>query len=121
MTPGQPFNWTVVLDIDKLEHENHSFEVRAVSGESTSLPVFAVVHGTGLALGEEGGSMATWMLLSLVVVLALASVAWRLHRTDMLPLPFGLGQRQDEAVGEPLEAELVSDETVADAESDSSG
>ena len=119
LTPGQPFNWTVVLDVDKLEHENHSFEVRAVSGESTSLPVFAVVHGTGLALGEEGGSMATWMLLSLVVVLTLASVAWRLHRTDMLPLPFGLGQRQDEEAGEPLEAELVSDETVADAESDS--
>ena len=121
LTPGQPFNWTVVLDVDKLEHENHSFEVRAVSGESTSLPVFAVVHGTGLALGEEGGSMATWMLLSLVVVLALASVAWRLHRTDMLPLPFGLGQRQDGEAEEPLEAELVSDETVADSESDSGG
>ena len=121
LTPGQPFNWTVVLDVDKLEHENHSFEVRAVSGESTSLPVFAVLHGTGLALGEEGGSMATWLLLSLLLVLALASVAWRLHRTDMLPLPFGLGQPQDEGAGEPLEAELVSDESVADTESDSGG
>jgi hypothetical protein len=37
----------------------------------------------------------------------------------MLPLPFGFGQQQEEEAGEPLEAELVSDETVADAESDS--
>ena len=119
LTPGQPFNWSVVLNVDKLEHENHTFEVRAVSGESTSLPVFATVHGTGLALDGEGGSMATWILLSLVVILALASVAWRLHRTDMLPLPFGLGQQQDEVAPEALEAELISDETIADEESDS--
>ena len=63
--------------------------------------------------------MATWILLSLVVILALASVAWRLHRTDMLPLPFGLGQQQDEVAPEALEAELISDETIADEESDS--
>jgi subtilisin family serine protease len=68
---GQPFNWTVVLDLSKVEEGDQIVAIRATSGGTHSLPVTLSIMGTsaGVDLGG-GGQMMFIAALALLVIVA---------------------------------------------------
>ena len=67
-----PFEWHVLLNPKSLSVGQHKIEVHAVSGESTSLPVFANVIGTS---GGESASGIPVIAIGFVVLVALTWVS----------------------------------------------
>ena len=66
--PLTPFSWHVILDPSKIGKGPHMIEIRAVSGDSASLPVIVTVHGTI-------GSSSDFSVPPLVIVMVAAVFA----------------------------------------------
>ncbi|MBT4059180.1 MAG: S8 family serine peptidase [Euryarchaeota archaeon] len=80
---GTPFTWNITLDADKLSAGNQSVEIRAVSGEMTSLPSIVNVQGTGAGANASSGGFVLYAVgLALVVMLLAAVLGWRMHRVS---------------------------------------
>ena len=117
LSPLTPFNWTVAISASSLLSGNHSIEVRAVSGDSHSLPVIAIVTGTG---GEETKGMGTILVIvgASLLLLVIASVAmlFVIRRSsdvegDDLAIGSGSGESPtDSEIEEVVEAELLPDD-----------
>ncbi|MEE3113912.1 MAG: hypothetical protein VX303_03185, partial [Candidatus Thermoplasmatota archaeon] len=65
-----PFLWHVILDPDKLSEGAHEIEVRAISGESNSLPVLATVHG------HSSDGTQTSLPPIIIPILAIVFIIW---------------------------------------------
>ncbi|MDG1556910.1 MAG: S8 family serine peptidase, partial [Candidatus Poseidoniaceae archaeon] len=106
------FTWTVALDLDKMAKGNHTIEVRALNDDSVqSLPIFAVVEGTGTAMDGVGAGWSNGQYLALagaLVVLILLGFA-RGARIDP-PLSIASNQPNDS-----VDAVLAADADIASA------
>ena len=106
------FTWTVALDLDKMAKGNHTVEVRALNDDSVqSLPIFAVVEGTGTAMDGVGAGWSNSQYLALagaLVVLILLGFA-RGARIDP-PLSIASNQPNDS-----VDAVLAADADIASA------
>ena len=107
-----PFSWHVILDPTKLGEGPHQIEVRAVSGESHSLPVLATAHGT--AGSASNFSVPPLVILGIVVVFViwLASLSLVRLRSDgeIDSLLSRWRREEDSAIEEVLEAELIPEQ-----------
>ena len=107
-----PFSWHVILDPTKLGEGPHQIEVRAVSGESHSLPVLATAHGT--AGSASNFSVPPLVIFGIVVVFViwLASLSLVRLRSDgeIDSLLSRWRREEDSAVEEVLEAELIPEQ-----------
>ena len=98
MTSTVPFTWTIGLNVDGMSAGNHTVEIRAVSGDMTSLPVLATVTGTGLGMNTSSSPIVFLSVgVSIVLILIIGFVAWKAFST-----PVRMTMED-----EPLEAELV--------------
>ena len=106
------FTWTVALDLDKMAKGNHTVEVRALNDDSVqSLPIFAVVEGTGAAMDGVGAGWSNGQYLALagaLVVMILLGFA-RGARIDP-PLSIASNQPNDS-----VDAVLAADADIASA------
>ena len=106
------FTWTVALDLDQMAKGNHTIEVRALNDDSVqSLPIFAVVEGTGAAIDGVGAGWSNGQYLALagaLVVLILLGFA-RGARIDP-PLSIASNQPNDS-----VDAVLAADADIASA------
>ena len=104
-----PFMWHVILNPGKLSEGAHEIEVRAISGESNSLPVLATVHG----LPGEGTEMSLSpfiiALIAIVFIIWAASIVLVQVRSD---------EEIDEIISSlrPPSAEVLDAEIVSDVE-----
>jgi len=99
---GTPFTWNITLNPNSLSKGNHTVEVRAVSGEMTSLPVLVSVSGGGLDLDAQGSGIVMYTLGFVVLVMLVAVfIGWRMD-SAIFKLN-GFANNQDEI----LDAELV--------------
>ena len=107
-----PFSWHVILNPTKLGEGPHQIEVRAVSGESHSLPVLATAHGT--AGSASNFSVPPLVIFGIVVVFViwLASLSLVRLRSDgeIDSLLSRWRREEDSAVEEVLEAELIPEQ-----------
>ena len=107
-----PFSWHVILDPTKLGEGPHQIEVRAVSGESRSLPVLATAHGT--AGSASNFSVPPLVIFGIVVVFViwLASLSLVRLRSDgeIDSLLSRWRREEDSAIEEVLEAELIPEQ-----------
>ena len=107
-----PFSWHVILNPTKLGEGPHQIEVRAVSGESHSLPVLATVHGT--AGSASNFSVPPLVIFGIVVVFViwLASLSLVRLRSDgeIDSLLSRWRREEDSAIEEVLEAELIPEQ-----------
>jgi len=107
-----PFSWHVILDPTKLGEGPHQIEVRAVSGESHSLPVLATAHGT--AGSASNFSVPPLVIFGIVVVFViwLASLSLVRLRSDgeIDSLLSRWRRDEDSAIEEVLEAELIPEQ-----------
>ncbi len=107
-----PFSWHVILDPNKLGEGPHQIEVRAVSGESRSLPVLATAHGT--AGSASNFSVPPLVIFGIVVVFViwLASLSLVRLRSDgeIDSLLSRWRREEDSAIEEVLEAELIPEQ-----------
>ena len=104
-----PFLWHVILDPTKLGEDPHQIEVRAVSGESHSLPVLATVHGTSGSASNFSVPPLVIFGIVVVFVIWLASLSLVRLRSDgeIDSLLSRWRREEDSAVEEVLEAELI--------------
>ena len=104
-----PFLWHVILDPTKLGEGPHQIEVRAVSGESHSLPVLATVHGTSGSASNFSVPPLVIFGIVVVFVIWLASLSLVRLRSDgeIDSLLSRLRREEDSAIEEVLEAELI--------------
>ena len=104
-----PFSWHVILDPTKLGEGPHQIEVRAVSGESHSLPVLATVHGTSGSASNFSVPPLVIFGIVVVFVIWLASLSLVRLRSDgeIDSLLSRWRREEDSAVEEVLEAELI--------------
>jgi hypothetical protein len=136
LQPFTPFDWMVALDPTTLGAGSHTIEVRAVSGESYSLPIVVEVQG---APAEAAGGSLGLILAVIGLVFLIAFLAGFLiisresdsEKFDDLPATHGLGAEnqargeRDSAEnadsrdenesdgGDILEAEIVPDDRAA--------
>ena len=107
-----PFSWHVILNPTKLGEGPHQIEVRAVSGESHSLPVLATAHGT--AGSASNFSVPPLVIFGIVVVFViwLASLSLVRLRSDgeIDSLLSRWRRDEDSAIEEVLEAELIPEQ-----------
>ena len=107
-----PFSWHVILDPTRLGEGPHQIEVRAVSGESHSLPVLATAHGT--AGSASNFSVPPLVIFGIVVVFViwLASLSLVRLRSDgeIDSLLSRWRREEDSAIEEVLEAELIPEQ-----------
>ena len=117
LAPLTPFNWTVAVSASSLLSGNHSIEVRAVGGDSHSLPVITIVTGTG---GEATKGMGAILLVVgaslLLLVIASVAVFFVIQRSsDVEGDDSGIGSGSvesptDTELEEVVEAELLPDD-----------
>ena len=107
-----PFSWHVILDPTKLGEGPHQIEVRAVSGESHSLPVLATVHGTSGSASNFSVPPLVIFGIVVVFVIWLASLSLVRLRSDgeIDSLLSRWRREEDSAVEEVLEAELIPEQ-----------
>jgi len=93
---GQPFNWTVVLDLSQVEAGNQTIEVRSLGSAGHSLPVTISVIGksTGLELG--GGDKVLFIVALTLLVIVAGGFAYRSSIEE--GVQFSRGVREDAAV-----------------------
>ena len=73
----EPIDWHVTLDPNKLTEGNHQIEIKAISGNSQSLPVIVQVEGYGFSSDD---SMIPEILISLLSISGLIGVAYLVYR-----------------------------------------
>nr|AIF01778.1 Subtilisin-like serine protease [uncultured marine group II/III euryarchaeote KM3_14_E02] len=107
-----PFSWHVILDPTKLGEGPHQIEVRAVSGESHSLPVLATAHGT--AGSASNFSVPPLVIFGIVVVFVIWLASLSLVRLssdgEIDSLLSRWRREEDSAIEEVLEAELIPEQ-----------
>jgi subtilisin family serine protease len=104
---GIPFTWNISLNPNSLSKGNHTVEVRAVSGEMTSLPVLVSVTGNGKGLEAQSSGILMYTIGFVVLVMLVAAIiGWRMD-SAIFKLS-GIAQNQDEI----LDAELVSSPAI---------
>jgi len=107
-----PFMWHVILDPVKLSEGVHQIEIRAISGEASSLPVLVTVHGS--AGGTTDFSVPPIVIFGILAVLVIwvASLALVRLRSDgeIDNLLSRLRKEEDSVVDEVLEAELIPEQ-----------
>ena len=77
-----PFSWHVILDPSKIGQGHHLIEVRAVSGDSVSLPVVVTVHGTASSSSQFTVPPLVIILVASVFAIWIASVVLVRVRSD---------------------------------------
>jgi hypothetical protein len=107
-----PFMWHVILDPVKLSEGVHQIEIRAISGEASSLPVLVTVHGS--AGGTTDFSVPPIVIFGILAVLVIwvASLALVRLRSDgeIDNLLSRLRKEEDSVVDEVLEAEIIPEQ-----------
>ena len=107
-----PFMWHVILDPVKLSEGVHQIEIRAISGEASSLPVIVTVHGS--AGGSTDFSVPPIVIFGILTVLVIwvASLALVRLRSDgeIDNLLSRLRKEEDSVVDEVLEAEIIPEQ-----------
>jgi len=107
-----PFMWHVILDPVKLSEGVHQIEVRAISGEASSLPIIVTVHGS--AGGSTDFSVPPIVIFGILTVLVIwvASLALVRLRSDgeIDNLLSRLRKEEDSVVDEVLEAEIIPEQ-----------
>ena len=107
-----PFMWHVILNPDKLSEGTHQIEVRAISEDSSSLPVLVTVHGSL-------GSVTDFLVPPIVIVgILVVFVIWVASLTlvrlrsdgEIDSLISRLRKEEDSVVDEVLEAELIPEQ-----------
>ncbi len=73
----EPIDWHIILDPNQLTEGNHQIEVKAISGNSQSLPVIVQVEGFGLSIEN---STVTEILISFFSISILMGVAFLVFR-----------------------------------------
>ena len=73
----EPIDWHIILDPNQLTEGNHQIEVKAISGNSQSLPVIVQVEGFGLSIEN---SVVTEILISFFSISILMGVAFLVFR-----------------------------------------
>ena len=103
LAPGTPFTWNISINPDALSKGNHTVEVRAVSGEMTSLPVLVSVVGNGKDMLAQGSGVLMYTVGFVILVMLMAAViGWRMDSAIFKLRGISLIQE------EVLDAELVS-------------
>tara|TARA_B100000959_G_scaffold116982_2_gene123042 strand:+ start:642 stop:2492 length:1851 start_codon:yes stop_codon:yes gene_type:complete len=107
-----PFMWHVILNPDKLSEGIHQIEVRAISEDSSSLPVLVSVHGSAGSATEFSVPPIVIVGILVVFVIWVASLALVRLRSDgeIDSLISRLRKEEDSVVDEVLEAELISEQ-----------
>ena len=104
---GTPFTWNISLNPNELSKGNHTVEVRAVSGEMTSLPVLVSVTGNGKGLEAQSSGILMYTIGFVVLVMLVAAIiGWRMDNAIFKLSGIALNQN------EILDAELVSSPAV---------
>ena len=80
--PLTPFLWHVILDPSKIDKGPHMVEIRAVSGDSVSLPVIVTVNGTSAVSAEFSVPPLVIALVATVFIIWAASVVLVRIRSD---------------------------------------
>ena len=80
--PLTPFLWHVILDPSKIGKGPHMIEIRAVSGDSVSLPVVVTVNGTSTSSDEFSVPPLVIALVASVFIIWAASVILVRIRSD---------------------------------------
>ena len=80
--PLTPFLWHVILDPSKIDKGSHMVEIRAVSGDSVSLPVIVTVNGTSAVSAEFSVPPLVIALVATVFIIWAASVVLVRIRSD---------------------------------------
>ncbi len=80
--PLTPFLWHVILDPSKIGKGPHMIEIRAVSGDSVSLPVIVTVNGTSTSSDEFSVPPLVIALVASVFIIWAASVILVRIRSD---------------------------------------
>tara|TARA_B100000029_G_scaffold515813_1_gene624819 strand:- start:5966 stop:7909 length:1944 start_codon:yes stop_codon:yes gene_type:complete len=112
--PLTPFSWHVILDPSKIGQGPHLIEVRAVSGDSVSLPVIVTVHGTAISSSDFSVPPLVIALVALVFSIWMASVAlvrlWSDGEIDDIISRFRGGKSVDFIPGGAIDAELLEED-----------
>jgi len=82
ISPLTPFSWHVILDPSKIGKGPHIIEVRAVSGDSVSLPVIITVNGTAESSTNFSVPPLVIALVGVVFTIWIASVVLVRLRSD---------------------------------------
>lgn len=82
ISPLTPFSWHVILDPSKIGKGPHIIEVRAVSGDSVSLPVIVTVNGTAESSSNFSVPPLVIALVGVVFTIWIASVVLVRLRSD---------------------------------------
>ena len=80
--PLTPFSWHVILDPSKIGKGPHVIEVRAVSGDSISLPIIVTVHGIAETSSDFSVPPLVIVLVASVFAIWMASVVLVRLRSD---------------------------------------
>ena len=104
-----PFMWHVILNPDKLSEGVHQIEVRAISEDSSSLPVLVTVHGSTGSVTDFSVPPIIIVGILVVFVIWVASLTLVRLRSDgeIDSLISRLRKEEDSVVDEVLEAELI--------------
>ena len=104
-----PFFWHVILNPNKLSEGAHEIEVRAISGESNSLPILATVHG----LSSDG--TPTSLSPIIIAILAIVFIIWG---ASIVLVQVRSDEEIDEIISalRPPSAEVLDAEIVSDVE-----
>ncbi len=107
-----PFMWHVILNPDKLSEGAHQIEVRAISEDSSSLPVLVTVHGFAGSVTDFSVPPIVIAGILVVFVIWVASLSLVRLRSDgeIDSLISRLRKEEDSAVDEVLEAELIPEQ-----------
>jgi hypothetical protein len=107
-----PFMWHVILNPDKLSEGVHQIEVRAISEDSSSLPVLVTVHGSTGSVTDFSVPPIIIVGILVVFVIWVASLTLVRLRSDgeIDSLISRLRKEEDSVVDEVLEAELIPEQ-----------
>jgi hypothetical protein len=110
---GLPFNWTVVLDLSKVEAGNQTVDIRALGEDGThSLPVTLTIVGTSTGVDIGGGNQLMFIAALALLVIVAGGFAYRssLAEDDEL----ALGVQAEHAADSALESETKTNRNTDD-------
>ena len=112
ISSGQPFNWTVVLDLSKIEIGEQIVEIRAIGSNGFSLPVSVEVTGTATGIVLGGGSQFMFIISLALLVAVTGGYALYVSNEDKVPLSKaayseGIPKDIPKDEGQVIEAEII--------------